>query len=116
MAEHQGDTRNVTIPRAGIPVFKVRGTTSGVVEKKEIISYPANAPIAHSLPSLAEIADKHRVISSSAATSALTTPAIFGPDQACKRRSGPLEVRWPRAPERLYPVKLGQRLSPVPNQ
>ena len=23
---------------------------------------------------------------------------------------------WPRAPERLYPVKLGQRLSPVPNQ
>ena len=45
MAEHQSDTRNVTIPRAGI--FKVRGTTSGVVEKKEIIAYPANALSQH---------------------------------------------------------------------
>ena len=38
MAEHQSDTRqNITIPRGA--VFKTKGTTSGCVEKRELISY-----------------------------------------------------------------------------
>ena len=41
MAESQSDTRNITIPRKA--VFKTKGTTSGVVEKKELIPYPATA-------------------------------------------------------------------------
>ena len=41
-AEHQSDTRNsLTIPRAA--VFKVKGSTAGCVEKRELISYNANA-------------------------------------------------------------------------
>ena len=41
MSEQQGDVRNITIPRKA--VFKVKGTTAGVIEKRELISYPANA-------------------------------------------------------------------------
>lgn len=41
MSEQQSDTKNITIPRKA--VFKVKGTTSGVIEKRELISYPANA-------------------------------------------------------------------------
>ena len=41
MSEQQGDVRNITIPRKA--VFKVKGSTSGVIEKRELISYPANA-------------------------------------------------------------------------
>ena len=38
MAEHQSDTRNkITIPRGA--VFKVKGTTQGCVEKRELIAY-----------------------------------------------------------------------------
>ena len=45
MAELQSDTRSITIPRAA--VFKVRGTTNGVVEKRETIPYPATALSQH---------------------------------------------------------------------
>ena len=41
MSEQQGDVRNHHIPRKA--VFKVRNSTNGVIERRELISYPANA-------------------------------------------------------------------------
>ena len=41
MSEQQGDVRNITIPRKA--VFKGQGATAGVIEKRELFSYPANA-------------------------------------------------------------------------
>ena len=43
--QSQSDTRSITIPKAA--VFKTKGTTSGVVEKRELIVYPANALSQH---------------------------------------------------------------------
>ena len=45
MAEQQSDTKSVTIPRKA--VFKTKSTTNGVVEKRELIGYPANALSQH---------------------------------------------------------------------
>ena len=45
MAEQQSDTKSVTIPRKA--VYKTRSTTNGVVEKRELIGYPANALSQH---------------------------------------------------------------------